>query len=121
MSDSTYFDMRAVPLKPALDIAFWHAPSQKAWGYKSTPKKLTFAWHTSAGEGFAPFVTPINAEQAIEIVKSWSAEVADYGVQPDHDGENDKSWRIFCEGWGHVDHNHYAFAAVEPYWAQYGK
>lgn len=125
-SDSTWFDMRATPLKPALEIAFNSAPGGKAWGYKSTKDRLVFAWHESANaqdkdKGFVPFVTPINAEEAEVIVKNWCKEVADYGTQPDHDGDNSRSWRIFCESWGHIDHNHYTFAAVEPYWAEYGK
>lgn len=121
MSDSTWFDMRATMLEPALQIAFNTSPSRKAWGYKSTPERLTFAWHESAGEGFVPFVTPIDYQAAVEIVKNWCKEVAQYGPQPDHDGDNSKSWRIFCEAWGFIDHNHYTFAAVEPYWAEYGK
>lgn len=121
MSDSTKFDMRSVPLKPALEVAFSHAPGRKAWGFKSTNERLTFAWHKAAGKEFSPFVTPIDAEQAIAVVKGWIDEVARYTSQPDHDGDNEKSCRIFCEDWGLVDHNQYAFAAVEPYWAQYGK
>lgn len=121
MSDTTQFDMRDVPLKPALEIAFSSAPGGKAWGFKSTKDRLVFAWNSSAGDDFVPFVAPINAEQAIDIVRSWCSEVADYGTKPGWDGDSKESHRIFCEDWGHVDHNHYAFAAVEPYWAVYGK
>lgn len=120
-SDSTYFDMRSVPLRPALEIAFSNAPGGKAWGYKSTPDRLTFAWHESAGKDFVPFVTPVSESQAKQIVQDWINEVAEFSPQPDHDGDNEKSFRIFCEAWGHVDHNYYAFVAIEPYWAQYGK
>jgi len=123
-SDSTWFDMRDVPLEPALDIAFSTAPGGKAWGYKSTPERLTFAWNIQASASdpeFVPFVTPINSRQAVDIVNSWLDEVASFGSQPDHDGDNEKSFRIFCESWGHIGGNHYTFAAVEPYWAMYGK
>ena len=117
-SDTTMFDMRATALEPAMQIAF---EGHKAWGYKSTKDRLTFAWHENAGDGFSPFVTPIDATQAVQIVKNWCAEVADYGEEPDNDGSVRKSWRVFCETWGYVDGNFYAFAAVEPYWAEYGK
>lgn len=120
-SDSTYFDMRATSLKPALQIAFETAPGGKAWGYKSTKDKLVFAWNKNAGDTFVPFVTPIGWEEAETIVKNWCKEVADYGTEPDHDGDNGRSWRIYCEAWGYIDHNHYTFMAVEPYWAEYGK
>lgn len=121
MSDSTWFDMRAVSLKPALEIAFDNAPGKKAWGYKSTKDRLVFAWHENAGKEFVPFVTPIDAEQAYDVVRNWCKEVADYGVEPDIDGSNSRSWRIFCESWGHIDHNRYTFMAVEPYWSMHGK
>lgn len=117
-SDTTQFDMRATPIEPTMQIAF---SGHKAWGYKSDKDRLVFAWHEKAGEDFVPFVTPIDAEQAVAIVKNWCAEVADYGVEPDNDGDSERSWRVFCEAWGFIDHNHYTFAAVEPYWAQYGK
>lgn len=123
-SDSTWFDMRDVPLKPALEIAFSTSPSNKAWGYKSTPERLTFAWNLQAqavDSEFVPFVTPIDAERALVVVSDWLREVAKFDGQPDHDGDNGRSCRIFCEAWGYIDHNHYTFAAVEPYWAQYGK
>lgn len=46
---------------------------------------------------------------------------ADYGRQPDHDGDNEKGWRLYNETWGMVGGDHSAFAAVEPAWAMYGK
>lgn len=118
MSDTTQFDLKATKLKPSLEIAF---AEHKAWGYKSTPEKLTFAWHEAAGEGFVPFVTPVGADQAEDIVQNWCREVAAYDTEPDNDGHSSRSWRIYCDYWGFVDGNHYAFAAVEPYWAEYGK
>lgn len=124
MSDSTWFDMRATLLEPALQIAFNTSPSGKAWGYKSTTERLVFAWHESANSkdnDFIPFITPITYEEAVPLVKKWCQEVANYGSQPDHDGDNSRSWRVYCEGWGFIDHNQYTFAAVEPYWAQFGK
>lgn len=121
MSDTTWFDLRATMLEPSLQIAFNTAPGNTAWGYKSTKDRLVFAWHESAGEGFVPFVTPIIWEEAVSIIKNWCKEVADYGRSPDTDGDSERSWRIFCEDWGFIDHNHYTFMAVEPYWAVYGK
>ena len=63
---------------------------------------------------------PMTLEQAADFAVGW-LEHADYGREPDHGGDNGKGWRLYCEDWGHVDHDHYAFAAVQPVWAMYGK
>jgi hypothetical protein len=122
-SDTTQFDLKACDLELSLQIAF--GGHKKAWGWKSSPERLIFAWHENAGEGFVPFVTPIGWEQAVDVVKGWCKEVADYGSEPDNDGHVSRSWRVYCDYWGFVKENdisnHYAFAAVEPYWAEYGK
>lgn len=116
-SDTTQFDLRACDLELSLQIAF--KSHSKAWGYKSTPERLVFCWIED--DNFTPFVTPIGWEQAVDVVKGWCKEVAFYGSKPDNDGDSSRSWRIYCEAWGHVDRNWKAFAAVEPYWAEYGK
>lgn len=120
-ADNTHFDMTAVPLKPALEIAFEISPGHKATHYKVYDNKLVFAWSESAGKDFIPFLVPLTAETAVDIVKEWLKNDAVYGSQPDHDGDNSRSWRIYTEAWGHIDHNHYAFVAIEPRWAMYGK
>lgn len=120
-SDSTRFDMTDVPIKPALEIAFSNAPGSKATHYRVHENRLIFAWHESAGPEFTPFLIPLTAETAVDVVSAWIETGAVFGSQPDHDGDNEKSYRIYCEDWGHVDHNHYAFVAIEPRWAMYGK
>ena len=121
-ADNTKFDLTAVPLKPALEIAFAGSPSGKAthWKHDKNKNRIILAWHENAGKDFVPFLAPVNAEDAFGLIKGWMDNLA-YGSEPDHDGSNGKSYRIYCEDWGHVDHNHYAFAAIEPRWAMYGK
>src|SRR5690349_24893058 len=46
-------------------------------------------------------------------LEAWLAE-ADYGPQPDHDGDNSKGWRIYNEAWGHVDNLWGAIVAIQP-------
>lgn len=116
-SDTTQFDLRACNLELSLQIAF--AGNRKAWGYKSTPERLVFFW--TDGEGVTPFVTPIDWKQAADVVRGWCREVADYGTTPDNDGDSSRSWRVYNEAWGKVENDWRAFAAVEPYWAEYGK
>jgi hypothetical protein len=43
----------------------------------------------------------------------------------DHDGSNDRGWRLYTEDWGHVYQssslNHYTIAAFKPAFLWYGK
>lgn len=122
MSDNYHFDLVCTPLEESLSIAFHGAPGKKATHWKIVPeaKKLLLAWNENAGTDFVPFVSPIDAEAAVKVVKGFLAE-QNYGTQPDHDGDNGKSWRIYNEAWGHVGGNPYVFVAIEPVWAEYGK
>ena len=119
--DNFRFDMTSEgseTLKAAL--ALFNPPGRKVTGYSEEPgKKLVFYWsNTSPRATKLPF--PMTLEQAADFAIGW-LEHADYGREPDHDGDNGKGWRLYCEDWGHVDHDHYAFAAVQPVWAMYGK
>lgn len=121
VADNTRFDMTAVLMKPALQIAFACSPSGKATHYKVYDNKLVFAWNENAGKDFIPFLIPLTAETAVDIVKEWLNNDAVYVSEPDHDGSNSRSYRIWNEAWGLIDHNHYAFVAIEPCWAMHGK
>ena len=57
---------------------------------------------------------------AADFAMRWLAE-QDYGYEPDHDGDNEKGWRIYTGAWGHIDGDHYAICAIMPEWAMYGK
>jgi hypothetical protein len=62
----------------------------------------------------------LDIEGASDFAWRWLAE-QDYGKKPDHDGDNNKGWRIWTGGWGHVGNDHYAVCAILPEWAMYGK
>jgi hypothetical protein len=64
-----------------------------------------------------PFL--LDAEAAYDFARRWLAQ-AEYPRQPDHDGDNERGWRIYNEDWGHVDGDD-AIIAVSPVWAMYGK
>lgn len=82
--------------------------------------RFLLAW-ADPGEGWHPFPVPIGAEQAQDVVLGWLAATK-YPPQPDHDGDNGKGWGAYCNLWGFVDPDYrYAFLAVEPVWAMYGK
>ncbi len=119
--DNFQFDMTsqgAETLKKALCL--FNPPGRKVVAYSADdPKKLVLYWSNQSSKA-VPLPFPMTLEQAADFAAGW-LEHADYGSEPDHDGDNGKGWRLYCEAWGHVDHDAYAFAAVEPVWAMYGK
>lgn len=126
MSDSFHFDIAGAPLDESLKIAFRGASGRKVthWFIEERERplraRLLLAWHENAGSEFNKLFTPLDHEQAEGFIKAW-LESIDYGVEPDHDGNNGKGWRVYNESWAHVDTNHYVFAAIEPHWNMYGK
>lgn len=94
-----------------------------AWKYGKEPKPLRLVFYWSASESAPDLVAlpfKMDAEGAADFARRWLAE-ADYGNQPDHDGDNEKGWRLYNEAWGHVDSHWGAFVAVAPEWAMHGK
>jgi len=67
-----------------------------------------------------PLPFPMDGDALVEFCWGW-LQSANYGNQPDHDGDNHKGFACYCEDWGHVGGDHAAFAAVAPAWAMYGK
>jgi hypothetical protein len=63
---------------------------------------------------------PMQGKALVEFAWNW-LETAERGEQPDHDGENEAGWRVYCEGWGRVGDAQYSFVAIQPVWAMYGK
>lgn len=120
-ADNFHFDISCAPIDESLHIAFLGSPSRKVSHWKDEDgKRLLLAWAKEAGLDFTPLPAPMDFVDAATFVKGWLS-LADYGREPDHDGDNGKSWRIYNESWGHVAGNHYVFAAIEPEWAMYGK
>lgn len=100
------------------------APDGK-WLYNCEPRPLRLVFFNhydikkeDGDKTTLPF--KLDADGASDFARRWLEE-ADYGREPDHDGSNGKGWRIYNEGWGHVDNDHYGVIAVTPVWAMYGK
>lgn len=79
---------------------------------------LVFAWH--AEDKMYPFPAEIGADLAADFAWAWLTK-QDYGVEPDHDGSNEKGFILFNESWGHVGGCPYSFIAIGPAWAMLGK
>jgi hypothetical protein len=138
-------------LKRALAIAFSHHSTATHWAvidntlvlfWVKPPERCTREWKEREFVKELPagrtqyidrsqsydikaesFVVPIDAERAAANVHDWLTLKggANYGEQPDHDGDNGKGWRVFNESWGHVFGMYQAICAVQPAWAMYGK
>jgi hypothetical protein len=80
---------------------------------------LILCWNDEDGAARLPF--PLKAADAVPFVTGWLASEGDAGPVPDHDGDNDKGWRVFTDHWGHVAGCHYAIAGIQAQWAMYGK
>jgi hypothetical protein len=91
-----------------------------AEGYKLDGKRFVLYWSLTSTAAVTPFPFKMTIPQLADFVLGWLSE-ADYGPEPDHDGDNGKGWRCYNEGWGHIGGEWQAFAAVEPVWAMYGK
>lgn len=79
---------------------------------------LILLWHEERGATALPF--PLTRDDAPGFVAGW-LKSAEYGREPDHDGSNERGFRVFTDGWGHVAGHHYGIAGVQPVWAMYGK
>lgn len=144
MADNFHFDLTGVPLDRCLEIA---TLIHKAIGYREQVRTRGEKWGVQLpadGEGTWRRSKPIDvrmilfwSDQGVRqpinrfpavmgpgelepIIKAWLSE-RHYGSQPDHDGDNERGWRVYNEGWGHVDGEWQAFAAIEPVWLMYGK
>jgi hypothetical protein len=132
------------PLEMALSIAWPGAMGGKATHYKEVSlatktdyygsptsshsesqvesekgkKTLILLWKAEQDALALPY--PLDLKEAVSFVAGWLRN-AEYGREPDHDGDNGKGWRVFTEDWGHVAGHRCAIVAVQPAWAMYGK
>lgn len=122
-------------LRAVLELAFeQEGANTAARGYIIDPKKgMVLLWSTT--ESGTPFLAPLKATAATEMVWEWlqskpEIECEDWDKDLDHDGHNVLGWRAFVEDWGHVavgpnysgsGGSHYAIVAVKPAYIWMGK
>lgn len=111
-----------IPLELAMEIAFSNHGC-KAIAYKATKDRFTLYWIASAESDKEVIKLPVkmDSKACASIVSQWLGEEAEYGKQPDHDGDNGKGWKVFTTAWGMVDGDYRAICAIVPVWAMYGK
>ena len=108
--------------KDALELGFNVTGHSAVVGYRISSKKgLILYWTTNTDE-LSVTATPyeFDLEQTESFVWGWLQQ-AQYNREPDHDGSNSRGWRIYTEGWGHIEHEWQAFLAIQPYWCCHGK
>lgn len=125
--DNFSFDITAQgddAFRQTLLLALQLKGSYKITHYAISDKGLAFFWHDpidiAKNMQTQPLPFPMEKLAIVDFAVNWLA-TADYGKQPDHDGDNGKGWTIYNENWGHVFGSFYGVIAIKPTWAMYGK
>jgi hypothetical protein len=112
----------------------------KGW-YFNKQKGLVLTWYFDPDkkEKVTPFTDRmgkpcvINEDELVDLLWNWldsdEAKTVEFGSwenNVDHDGDNDKGWRLYTEDWGCIketEHtiDHYSIGAFKPVWLWYGK
>lgn len=101
----------------AMTLAF--KSQYKATGYRIHENHLVLYWVDSPES--TPFPYAMELSDVIPFVWGWLQKTQPSSGRPDHDGDNEKGYRVFNEAWGHVFGDYRAFIAITPIWAMYGK
>jgi hypothetical protein len=92
----------------------------RAVGYRDDGQRLVFAWSIEGTTGFTPLVAETPTVELGQTIELWLRQ-AKLTKEPDHDGDNQRGWRLYTGSWGHIDSDHHTYFAVEPAWMMYGK
>lgn len=129
--DNVQFNVNGIKdddLFKCLELAFGlHAPSGCAGFIKDDEKGLILLWYTGADKESQSFPIKLSVEEIFPIIKVYLkseeadlVKLEDWDRNQDHDGHNEKGWRVYCEDWGHVK-THYSICAIKRSYIWYGK
>lgn len=97
----------------------WENDKLKIVGFTVDDNK--FILFEYAHEKMTPFPSPMPVDFVATMIHEW-LKTAEYPEEPDHDGSNDRGWRLYKEAWGRINKfGHGSIGAVEPMWIEYGK
>jgi hypothetical protein len=87
----------------------------------AAPSRLTLFWTGAGDVSLIPFPTALSAVAVEPIIRAWlkSAEISAYGPRMNHDGDNERGWRIFTRTPEEYDHR--VIVNIEPAWIVLGK
>lgn len=128
-------------LKLALELLLFNEYGEKdkvAGWYFSKQKGFVLTWANPDKHKSSPFTNrlgqpeEIDVNELLELLWKWkdteqasTVELEDFEDDADHEGSNDKGWRLYTEKWGHIEEgssiDHYSIAAFKPVWLWYGK
>lgn len=87
---------------------------------------LILIW--SAVQKANPFPSALTAEQCLPFVLAWlksdeakTVECTGWDEDFEHDGDNSRGWRVYCEDWGKVAGYDAAICAIKPAFIWHGK
>ncbi len=129
-------------LKIALDLLLINEYDDeifvKGW-YINPEKGLVLTWMPKEGDS-KPFTNnmgkeaPISKEELLPLLWEWldSDEAKTISTDgqwegnKDHDGHNEKGWKLYTEDWGHINRekysiDSYSICAFKPIYCWYGK
>lgn len=88
---------------------------ERAVGYAVHPEKgmILFWMAEETCPGYTPFPYEMAWEQAAEFAWGWLNQ-ADYGHEPDHDGDNSKGFSVYNGG-------RKIILTIKPIWMMYGR
>ncbi len=116
-------------LLKTLELAFLQSGYKTAVAWRVTEKHgliLYWALSSNHNKDISKFPSPVTANEVLPTVLAWlnsdaKTEMTGWDRDADHDGDNGKGWRVFCEDWGHVADDWSAFIAIKPAMMWYGK
>lgn len=116
-------------LKKTLELAFLQqGDNTTCKGWRQTKDHgLILLWSDSR-EKANPLPAPMTADECVPMIEKWletdfakSVSLSRFCEDSDHDGSNSEGWQVYCEDWGHVDHDCYAICAIKPAFMWHGK
>jgi hypothetical protein len=137
--DNIYIDNRVFKINgqgdemllAVLELAFAHQGGALAVGWTADPKKgLILYWTSCLDENVNEFPAKSSPNTILPLVVSWLAKDEtwennefDYSwdMDMDHDGDNSRGWRVYCNDWGHIDRIRGAICAIKPAHMWHGK
>ena len=97
----------------------WETGNLKIVGFAVDENR--FILFEFAHNKMTPFPAPMSIDFVATIAHEWLKTV-EYPEEPDHDGHNERGWRLYKENWGRIDKfGHGSLCAIEPMWIEYGK
>lgn len=124
MADNYRFDIAGGTLAQSLGLAFVGARTVKGWRVQhrdDQPPRLILYWYIEGEKDVTPTPAPLDLPTTVAFVQQWIDATPWDPKHPWGDVQTRKGCRVYNEDWGHVDHAHGAFVAIEPYQLWYGK